>query len=282
MRTLMIETSPDVLTQTFFHEGGDKLIVWHHGTPAPRAMSPQMADLFASYGFSVAIPIRQGYINSTAVGRRSVAEDAKVTAKVVDYFGFDEFRTIGYSGGGSRAMADLVLNDKCISGITVAPLTPANVPGFDPFAKADETERAFIAKIQQWAPDLQELLEADAKAMLAEDPLAAFQNADEDTKAWAQTPDAVFRLSQTHLGLATGVTGWMLDEYSLLTDFGFDVKDIKKPLKIITGDKDTLVDMSCSVWLHEQVKDSELIVLEGMGHSRVFAIDVLDEALADF
>jgi len=278
----MIETSPGVLTETFFHEGGNKLLVWHHGTPAPRPMSPEMADLFASYGFTVAIPVRQGYINSTAVGRRNVAEDAKVTEHIVDYLGFTEFRTIGYSGGGSRALADLALNDKCIKGMTFAPLVPTTLDVFNPFTKASEEDLHFIQKVRDWDQNLEEMFQSEAKKMLAEDPLAGFNDADEDTKAWLKTPDALFRFQQTTLGIETGVMGWMLDEYSLLTDYGFDVSSIRKPLKIITGDKDTLVDMSCSVWLQTQVPESELHILEGMGHSRVFAIDVLDEMLADF
>jgi len=85
METLLIETAPGVITQTYLHKGGDKLIIWHHGMPSPRPLSPQMAELFNSYGYTVAVPLRQGYAKSTVVGRRPIAEDAHVTKAVVEH-----------------------------------------------------------------------------------------------------------------------------------------------------------------------------------------------------
>jgi len=278
----MIETSPNVFTQTFLHEGGDKLILWHHGTPAPRQFSPQMAELFASYGYTVAIPVRQGYLNSTVVGKRSVSEDNHVSQAVVDYLGFSEFKTIGYSGGGSRALADLALLDNCVSGMAVAALAPTTIKDLDLFAEASQEERDQVNLVRAWPENIEEKFIEMSKEILSSDPMAGFADADEDTKAWLNSPDAEFRFQQRDLGVADGVKGWILDEYALMHDYGFDVSTIKKPLKIITGDKDSSVIVSGCIWLNQQVADSELIILEGMGHSRVFAIDILDDVLADF
>ena len=282
MKTLMIETSPNVFTQTFLHEGGDKLILWHHGTPAPRPFSPQMAEIFASYGYTVAIPIRQGYLNSTVVGKRSVSEDNHVSQVVVDYLGFNEFKTIGYSGGGSRALADLALLDNCVSGMAVAALAPTTIKDLDLFADASQEERDQVDLVRAWPENIEEKFIEMSKEILSSDPMAGFADADEDTKAWLNSPDAEFRFKQRDLGIVDGVKGWILDEYALMHDYGFDVSAIRKPLKVITGDKDSSVIVSGSVWLNQQVADSELIILEGMGHSRVFAIDILDDVLADF
>ena len=282
MEKILIETAPGVMTQTYFHKGGDKLVVWHHGTPAPRPMSPQMLELFSSFGFSVAAPVRQGYMQSTAVGPRPIADDAKVTKAVVEHLGFDEFRTIGYSGGGPRCLADLALLENCVKGIAFAPMVPTDLPEFDPLKNASEDEKAVLAIVRSWAPDLKERFLKWQEEFMAGDPANDFKDADEDTKKWLETDDAKFRLAQKALAFESGVDGWMLDEYSMLTPYGFDVSTIKKPLLIITGDKDVNVDMSCSVWLNEQVKDSELRVYEGMGHSRVFALDVIETALKGF
>lgn len=279
METLLIETAPGVITQTFFHKGGDKLIVWHHGMPSPRPMSPQMAAVFHSHGYSVAIPIRQGYAKSTVVGPRAIADDAQVTKAVVEHLGFDEFITTGFSAGGPRALADLALLDNATQGIDFAGLVPANLPDFHPYANSPEDELEFFETIKKFEPDLINQFTEWMPGFMAQDPMAAYANASEEAKAWANSPDAQFRFAQRHIAFETGAQGWMLDEYSVQIDFGFDVSTINMPLQIITGDADTNVDMSCSVWLHSKVKSSTLKIVPGFDHSRIFSLEIIDEAL---
>jgi pimeloyl-ACP methyl ester carboxylesterase len=279
METLLIETAPGVITQTFFHKGGDKLLVWHHGMPSPRPMSPQMAAVFHSHGYSVAIPIRQGYAKSTVVGPRAIADDAQVTKAVVEHLGFDEFITTGFSAGGPRALADLALLDNATQGIDFAGLVPANLPDFNPYANSPEDELEFFETIKKFEPDLINQFTEWMPGFMAQDPMAAYANASEEAKAWANSPDAQFRFAQRHIAFETGAQGWMLDEYSVQIDFGFDVSTINMPLQIITGDADTNVDMSCSVWLHSKVKSSTLKIVPGFDHSRIFSLEIIDEAL---
>lgn len=281
MEKLLIETAPGVITQTYWHEGGDKLIVWHHGTPAPRPMSPQMLAVFAKHGYSVAAPVRQGYMQSTAVAPRPIRDDAKVTEAVVKHLGFDEFSTIGYSGGGPRALADLALVDSCISGIAFASMVPTTLAEFNPLANAPQEEIEVFEIVRAWGEGLEERFLSWQKEFAAEDPMASFKDADEETKAWLESEDVVFRFAQRDLAFESGVKGWMLDEYSMLVDYGFDVAEINKPLMIISGDKDVNVDVSCSIWLNQKVKDSTLKIYPEYGHSRIFNIDIIDEALAE-
>jgi len=279
METLLIESAPGVITQTFFHKGGEKLIVWHHGMPSPRPMSPQMADVFHSHGFSVAIPIRQGYAKSTVVGPRPIAEDALVTKAVVEHLGFDEFITTGFSAGGPRALADLALLDNATQGIDFAGLVPANLTDFNPYANTSEDELEFFETIRKFEPDLLDQFTKWMPGFLAQDPMAEYDNASEAAKAWANSPDAQFRFAQRHLAFETGAHGWMLDEYSVQVDFGFDISTITKPLQIISGDADTNVDVSCSIWLHSKVKSSSLKIVPGFDHSRIFSLEIIDAAL---
>lgn len=282
METLLIETAPGVITQTYWHKGGDKLVVWHHGTPAPRPMSPWMLDVFTKYGYSVAAPVRQGYMKSTSVGPRPIAEDAKVTAAVVKHLGFDEFKTIGYSGGGPRALADLALLENSVAGIAFAPMVPTNLPDFDPLAKAPEEEKEVFDLVRAWGPDLKDRFLKWQIEFMSEDPLTTMAQADEETRAWMQSDDAQFRFAQRDLAFESGVDGWMLDEHSMLIPYDFEVSSIKKPLLVVSGDNDVNVDVSCSIWLNQEVEGSKLKIYEGMGHSRVFAIDTLDEVLKNF
>jgi pimeloyl-ACP methyl ester carboxylesterase len=279
METLLIETAPGVITQTYWHQGGDKLIVWHHGMPSPRPLSPEMAQLFNSYGYSVAVPIRQGYARSTVVGRRPVAEDAQTTKAVVSHLGFEEFITTGFSAGGARALADLALLENATQGIDFAGLVPADLPEFNPFAKAPEDEVEFFDIIKAFGPDLKDKFAQWAPGYMAQDPMAEYANADEGTLAWVNSADAQFRFAQKAIAFESGVEGWMLDEYAALVDYGFDVSTITKPLQIIHGDADTAVDVSCSIWLHSKIKSSTLQVVPGFGHSRIFSLEIIEQAL---
>jgi len=278
METLLIETSPGVITQTYWHPGGDRLIIWHHGMPSPRPLSPEMAALFNSYGYSVAVPIRQGYAKSTVVGRRPIAEDAKVTKAVVDYLGFDEFISTGFSAGGARALADLAMLDNVTQGIDFAGLVPSSEE-FNPFANAPEDELEFFDLIRAFGPDLKDQFTAWAPGFLANDPMAEYANADDETKAWANSPDAQFRFAQRAIAFESGVDGWMLDEYAALVDYGFDVSTITKPVQLIHGDADTNVDVSCSHWLHSKIKSSTLRIVPGFGHGRIFSLEIIEDAL---
>jgi pimeloyl-ACP methyl ester carboxylesterase len=278
METLLIETSPGVITQTYLHRGGDKLIVWHHGMPSPRPLSPQMAELFNSYGYTVAVPLRQGYANSTVVGRRPIADDAQVTKAVVDHLGFKEFITTGFSAGGARVLADLATLENVTQGIDFAGLVPSTSE-FNPFANAPEDELEFFDVIRAFGPELKDKLTEWAPGFLANDPMAEYANADDDTKAWANSPDAQFRFAQRAIAFESGVDGWMLDEYAVLVDYGFDVSTITKPLQIIHGDADTNVDLSCSVWLHSKIESSTLKIVPGFGHGRLFSLEIIEEAL---
>ncbi|MEI7419782.1 MAG: alpha/beta hydrolase [Actinomycetes bacterium] len=279
METLLIETAPGVITQTFFHKGGDRLIVWHHGMPSPRPLSPEMADVFHAHGYSVAIPIRQGYAKSTVVGPRPIAADAQVTKSVVEHLGFADFITTGFSAGGPRALADLALLDNATQGIDFAGLVPANLPDFNPWAKTPADELEFFEVIRKFEPDLIDKFTEWVSDYLAKDPMADYANADEGTKAWMDSPDAQFRFAQKGIAFETGAHGWMLDEYSVQVDYGFDIASINKPLQIISGDADTSVDVSCSIWLHSKVKNSTLKIVPGFGHSRIFSLEIIDEAL---
>jgi pimeloyl-ACP methyl ester carboxylesterase len=238
-----------------------------------------MADLFNSYGYSVAVPIRQGYAASTVVGRRPIAEDALVTKAVVSHLSFDEFITTGFSAGGARALADLASLENVTQGIDFAGLVPATLPEFNPFAKAPEDELEFFDVIRGFGPELKNQFSEWAPGFLANDPMAEFANADEETKAWANSPDAQFRFAQRAIAFESGVEGWMLDEYSALVDYGFDVASITKPLQIIHGDADTNVDVSCSQWLHTKVASSTLRIVPGFGHSRLFSLEIIEDAL---
>ena len=93
--------------QVLFEASGDKLAVWHHGTPNPRELSSEVLAVFARHGYSVVCPIRPGYGETTLTRTdgQNMSEMAPVTAAVVAHLGFDKFVSFGHSSGGARALS---------------------------------------------------------------------------------------------------------------------------------------------------------------------------------
>lgn len=280
MRNTVIEYGPDQRLELYYQQAGPKLAIFHHGTPSPRPLSPEMLAVFAEYGYSVACPFRQGYGKSTAQEKLSMADNATLTRAVLNHLGADSFLSLGHSGGGPRVLADLALVAEAEAGITFASVGPATEPDFDPFQNLPEEELEAFERMRNLEAGLEADFEKWAAGYAKQTPDELYPEQDEAFKAWIQTPDARFRWEHRLLGFAEGIRGWYWDEYSMVTDWGFAPSDIRKPLHLVTGDQDKNVDKSNSEYLHSKVSGSTLEVLSGFEHSRIFSIEVLERALA--
>lgn len=274
---MQIETAPGLVTETYFIEQGPKLFVWHNGTPSARPLSPTMLELFASHGFSVAIPLRAGYGASTYQPPRSFEAEATGTATVVSKLGFERFVTCGYSGGGPRALADLAFNPAAIAGIVVAGVAPYFEPEVDWLAEGDPDElemfRALVEHGEESRPNFEKWLDGMKSFNL--ETFREQNSSDQVLLDWTETPDAHFRFTQPGKTWDQGVSGWMLDEIALARPWGFDPSVITKPTYIWTGDQDKNVHPMCSRWMHDKIEGSVLNVLPGYEHTRIWSMETV-------
>ena len=67
-------------------------------------------------------------------------------------------------------------------------------------------------------------------------------------------------------GLAPGEQGWWDDGMSHITDWGFDVRDIRVPVKIWHGRQDRMVPVQHGEWLAASVPGAEAEISERDGH----------------
>ena len=86
-------------------------LVLHHGTPGAAVVYPPAVDAAARQGLRLVTYSRPGYGRSTAKPGRTVGDAAGDVAAILDSVGAGPFVTIGWSGGGSHALACATLED---------------------------------------------------------------------------------------------------------------------------------------------------------------------------
>src|SRR5215218_5901841 len=106
-------------------------LLFHGGSPSAVAEFAMLDEVAAEHGLRLVAYSRPGYGASTprpAPGR--YADDVEESAAVLDHLGIDEFLTLGWSGGGPRALAcAALLPDRCRAAATPAGVAPYDAEG---------------------------------------------------------------------------------------------------------------------------------------------------------
>jgi len=131
-----------------------------------------------------------------------------------------------------------------------------NVEGFQLFFTDPEASRLDLregveeilaATPEQFSADLESLLSpADAEVL---------------------TGDLLCWLTETHqVALSAGDQGWWDDGAAKLTNWGFDLGDIRVPVKIWHGRQDRFVPVQHGQWLADRVPGAEADITDPDGH----------------
>ncbi|GAA5019455.1 alpha/beta hydrolase [Terrabacter aeriphilus] len=266
-------------------------LVFHHGTPQAAVPFGVLERPATERGLRTVAVSRPGYGRSTprpdAATTATVADDARDTAAVLDALGHDTFVTLGWSGGGPRALAcAAVLPGRCLaatSGVGIAPpdaegldltagMGPENVAEYAAVAAGPEALTAFLtehgtpvlsASADDIARELGGLLPpVDVAAMTGE--LAAYLAA-----------------ASRHAG-AQGIVGWRDDDLTHSRPWGFDLGAIEVPTAVWQGTEDLMVPIAHARWLAAHVAGTRAHLVEGEGHVSLLMRmgDVLDDLLA--
>lgn len=245
MELKLIQTTPETQAQVWFADQGPKLAVYHHGIPRPRQLTEAELAVFAEFGYSVAAPIRPGYLLSTPVAPRAMAADSPDTAHIVEQLGFKEFVSLGFSGGGPRALADVLLLPNATGAATFGSVAAPHLD-YDFFGQMPAEERESVMAMK-----------AAGLAMLPQ------------FESWAAgNPD-----------LNVGAAGWLNDELSMVTDWGFDPAEITRPVVLTASAADQNVPLEQTRWLHRRIKGSVLLEPAGLDHDHIFNPETIREAL---
>ena len=63
-----------------------------------------------------------------------------------------------------------------------------------------------------------------------------------------------------------GIFGWVDDDLALVAPWGFDISEIRIPMRVVYGLTDVLVPARHGHWLAGNVPGAEVVVEEDLGH----------------
>src|SRR5215218_1247159 len=226
---------------------GRLAVLWHHGSlnvgAPPEPLFPAAEELgirWVSYD-------RPGYGGSTPHPDRDVATAASYASAVADALGIDRFAVMGYSHGGSHALACAALLPERVLGVV-------NVAGTAPFG----------AEGLDWFEGFG--LGGAAELRSAAAGRAALDLAGE----WSWFMD-VFDAP----ALAGGTGGFVEDDLAGVGAWGFDPAEVDAPALFVHGGRDRVVPASHGEWLARCCPSAELWLYPEDGH-----ISVLNHAAA--
>jgi pimeloyl-ACP methyl ester carboxylesterase len=256
----------------FFDSGsGADLLMYHHGTPGAGPLHSDLLDPAAANGLRIVELVRPGYGNSTREPQRTVADVVEIANDLADHLGFDKYVTMGWSGGGPHALANVALSpDRCVAAMSLAGvgmfgqsdldfLEGMGQDNLDEFgaAVAGEAEiRAFLEPAGAEMANVQgsEIIEM-MSTLLPEEDRAAL------TGEFGENTAEMFRWA-----IHTGIDGWLDDDIAFVLPWGFDLEKIKNPVTIWQGATDLMVPFAHGQWLASKMPHADVNLLEGHGH----------------
>jgi len=264
-------------------------LVFHFGTPQGAAPFGILERPAVERGLRVISYSRPGYGSSTPradASTATVADDAFDVAAILDHLGLGEFVTLGWSGGGPRALAcAAMLPDRCLAataGVSIAPVAEFDGDIRDGMGEENVAEynAAFTGR---------EALEK----FLTEEGTAFFSlTGDQVADALGDLVPPVDRAALTgelaEIMAATaraagrqGIRGWLDDDLTHIRPWGFDLGAITVPVAIWQGTEDRMVPFAHAQWLAANVAGARAHLVEGEGHlSLIMKMDeILDDLL---
>jgi pimeloyl-ACP methyl ester carboxylesterase len=256
-------------------------LVFHHGTPQGAVPHPELERAAAARGLRVVAYSRPGYGASTprpdGLTTATVADDVTDdVAAILDRLGADRFLTLGWSGGGPRALAcAAMLPDRCggaVCGVGLAP--PEEFEGDVREGMGEENVAEFTAAmagpeeltrlLQEFCPPVFSATAADVADSLGS--LIPPVDRAALTGERAEVMAAAFR----HAG-RQGIVGWLHDDLTLVRPWGFSVRDIRVPVTVWQGTEDLMVPFAHAQWLAEHVPGARVHLEPGEGHLSLLA-----------
>ena len=245
-----------------------------HGTPGSRFSRPPIEEALERAGLRLVTYDRPGYGVSDRLPGRRVVDCVTDVAAIADALGIDRFSVTGGSGGGPHALAvaarlgDRVHRAECLVGVA-----PFDAEGLDWWAGMDqqnveefrwalEGEQVLHENLARLAKQDLERIAKDPSKILSDD----WKLADADREKLAR-PDLQRVFGEAMRGaFAAGAWGWVDDDLAFLTEWGFDLDEIRVPVTIGYGAQDVLVPAGHGAWLASHVPGAQVVVHAEGGH----------------
>jgi pimeloyl-ACP methyl ester carboxylesterase len=253
-----------------------------HGNPG--AGIPGGDDIARAYsrGIRLIAYDRPGYGSSTRVEGRNVADCARDIRAIAGALEIRAIAVWGLSGGGPHAAACAALLDDLVPAVAMlASPAPYNAQNLDYFAGMSENTIATVKQMLEDPPAAHAALEGGRRAIIAggiDEMLSAMRSTlpGGDAALLAGETGAAIR-ARWLTGLASSADGWWDDMLATVSNWGFDVSQIRTEVLILHGREDPIVPVAHGEWLADAIPGAKARLLAGEGHFSLLG-HPLDEA----
>jgi pimeloyl-ACP methyl ester carboxylesterase len=254
------------------------VLVFHNGTPVGMAPIPPFADP-GRRGLRTVQYARPGYLGSSPHPGRRVADAAADAAAVLDALGVGTFVTLGWSGGGPRALAcGALLPGRCLATSVVAGGAPfGEAPELFPADDAGTYRRALAGDD---SPILERARQTEALYAGATAGNVASMFELEADRAALTGELAEWMAAMMRSGFASGIEGAREDEVAC-ADWGFPAAQARN-VAIWHGDDDPVATVAHGRWLAQHIPGAQLHLLHGEGHVSIarWLPEIYDDLIA--
>jgi len=249
--------------------------LYHGGSPTAAVPNRTFEDAARRLGLRLVTYSRPGYGASSPYtwddGAPRIVDDVADSGLILDHLGVDEFITLGWSGGGPRALAcGALLPDRCLAVATLAGVAPKDGAGLDWFEGMAPENRAEYAAAQEGPESYDAYLTEEFLPVMQaphEELVAALGGLLTPVDAAAFTDDLGDYLARSmHHAAAQGVRGARDDGLAATGPWGFDLGSIRVPVAVWQGRQDAMVPFAHGEWLAAHVPGAEPHLLDEEGH----------------
>jgi len=278
--------STDVLPETTIHEvrvasrvlcvhetgaGDGPAILVHHGTPGSGIAMPAWTQNACERGVRLIGYSRPGYAHSTPDPGRTVGDAGADAAAIMDALGIERFLTWGVSGGGPHALAcAAVLPNRVAAVASVAGVAPFRARGLNYFDGMGDDNLIEFGLAMAGRQQLEPFCAATAEQMLATGPdgileaLASLVSPPDRAVLTGELAETM--AAEMPIVFASGVQGWIDDDFAFLAPFGFELSAIASPVLIVHGRQDRFVPVEHGEWLAQEIPGAESWISPDEGH----------------
>jgi len=262
--------------------------LFHYGSPCGAVGWSVLDDAARRHGLRFIGYSRPGFGGSAPRPRTHpdgprLVEDAADVELLLDRLGVGDFLTLGWSGGGPRAVAcAAVLGGRCRAAAAIAGTAPSDGEGLDFTAGMNEDNVAEYAAAARGPEAYRTYLEVSYPGhdtITGQDLRASDDWLGEADRA-AFTPDFADWVAATFRhGARQGLAGVLDDGIALLNPWGCDPAAITVPVVVWHGAADRMVPRTHGEWLAGHIPTAVPHLTEHDGHFSW--LPHLDELLAE-
>lgn len=262
--------------------------VLHGGSPSAAVRYEPVWEAAERAGLALVTCSRPGYGASTPWPRLDrpgpLILDVDDAVALLDHLGMGEFVTLGWSGGGPRALAcAALLPDRCRGAVSLAGVAPPDAEGLvwtDGMGPENVRDYTLAAESREAFRPIAEEQAAQLAVVTGDDIVAAFGELVDEVDAAALTGAfADFVAESFRHSVAQGAVGLLDDALQESQPWGFDVGSIRVPVSVWQGAHDRMVPFAHGQWLAAHVPGARAHLYQDEGHLSL--VNRFDEVLAD-